>query len=152
MKEHDYKALQNQIFLYLLSLATLMMVSCEIISPVSKDRRFASMIASGVRTKCELPLYPPGIGVSDSGTSYSIGGGLFSSGGKWDYVAMVPAHHPVHFEKVRKTRDIMGGGEYLLGSLELNGKPYSISYWLGSLNDDSNAGWRRFFKAFEAAK
>ena len=130
-----------------------MMVSCETASPISKDRRFASMIASGVKTKQELHLYPPGIGVSDSGDRYSLSEGLFSSGeGKWDYVATVPAHHPVHFQKVRKTRDIMGGGEYLLGSLELNGKPYSISYWLGSLNNDSNAGWRCFFKSFEAAK
>ena len=62
---------------------------------------------------------------------------------------MVPKHHPVHFEQVRKTYDITGGGEYLNGSLELRGKTYPISYWLGLLNDDSKSGWKRFYKSFE---
>ncbi|MEO8616537.1 MAG: hypothetical protein ABI600_15450 [Luteolibacter sp.] len=151
MKKHDYKRLPSRLFLCFLSLATFMIVSCVTTSPVSNDRRFASVIASGVTTKRELHLYPPHTDFSDNiDDRYSLSEGLFSStDGKSDYVATVPAHHQVHFENVRKRRDIMGGGEYLLGSLKLNGKTYSISYWLGSLGDETNAGWRAFFKSFE---
>ena len=136
-----------------LVLAALMNASCESTGRVSSDARFANVIARGVRTKRALYLYPPGIGVSDKGGRYALSEGFFSSKeGKWDYVAKVPAHHPVRFEQVRKTYDITGGGEYLLGSLNLHGKTYPVSYWLGLLNDGSKAGWSLFYKSFEAAQ
>jgi hypothetical protein len=149
MKHHTHRT-KNQLPLCVLLLGALMSASCESTSRVSSDARFASAIARGMKTKRALHLYPPGIGVSDSGESYSLSAGLFSSReGAWDYVATVPAHHPVCFEQVRKTYDITGGGEYLLGSLELRGKTYRVSYWLGLLNDDSKAGWKGFYKSFE---
>ena len=139
-------------YVFLLFVLIFMNISCESNLSISRDSRFASLAARGIRTKRELRLYPPGIGVSDSGDRYSLSAGYFGSAEKgWDYVATIPAHHPVAFEKLRRTYDVTGGGEYLLGHLDYGGETYQISSWLGLLNDDSQAGWRRFFKSFEAA-
>lgn len=137
--------------IFALSLVMLLSVACENIRPIANDSRFADVIASGVRTKRELRLYPPGIGVSDSGGRYSLSEGYFATTPQsWDYVAVVPAHHPVNFEKVRRVYDFSGGSEYLLGNIELKGEDYPVSYWLGLLNNDSETGWRCFFRSFEA--
>jgi len=137
--------------LVILSFALLMSVACQSTSNISNDPRFANIVASGVRTKRELRLYPPGVAIFDSRDRYSLSAGEISTTANgWDYVATVPAHYPVHFDKLRRVHDISGGGEYLLGNLDFNGENYLISYWLGMLNDDSQAGWERFFKSFES--
>jgi hypothetical protein len=111
---------------------------------VTKDPRFRNVVGHEIRTKQTLYLYAPDNRRPEKIRHiYDL---VETKGYNEVLTAVVPAGHPVRFDKVLRKNGIESTSEDMYGEITIKGNTYPISYFLGtSLFHD---GWRRMFDAF----
>ena len=126
------------------------LTSCGMTTETSSDSRFKSIIGREIQTKRQLRLYRNDPHQTGDNVHFCLTEAYYRfSETDSGEVAIIPQSHRVQFDKLRRTRSLSGGSEYLLGTLKFKGTTYPISYWLGLIGDDSNAGWKGIYRSFE---
>ena len=130
--------------LYVL-LSVVALSACSMNTNITSDSRFINIIGIPIRTKTPLRLYA--IDYQRSGnrdrcdfteTEY-VGDEL---------IGVVPAGHPVRFDKVFRRNEAGGSWERMEGEITFCGKIYPIAYDLGPIGY-GDACWHRVFKSFD---
>lgn len=146
------KFIINNLHWFIILMLSLMLSGCGT-TETQKDSRFKTILGREVMTKRPLRLYRIDPGLTGDNTHHCLTAGYYPfSETDSGEIGVIPANYAVRFDKVRRTRSISAGEEYLIGIVKFKGVTYPISYTLGLIGDDSNAGWRRIYLSFEVPK
>ena len=117
------------------------------------DPRFKAILGRDVLTKRPLRLYRIDPNLTGDNTHHCVIAGYYPfSETDSGQIGVIPKQHAVRFDKLRRTRALSAGSESLIGTVRFEGKTYPISYKLGLIGDDTNAGWRRIYLSFDMPK
>lgn len=142
--------LRARVCVFFTHMLSIMLVGCGMTTETKSDPRFKALLGRDVLTKRALRLYRIDSNLTGDDTHHCITAGYYPfSETDSGEVAIIPQSHRVQFDKLRRARSLSGGSEYLLGTLKFKGTTYPISYWLGLIGDDSNAGWKGIYRSFE---
>ena len=113
--------------LALLLLFSISLVSCAQRINISKDARFKNLVGCTISSRVPLKLYEIDYQIDGYRDRYSLGGEV----GGQPLVGIVPAAHPVFFEKAIRRIGVGGSSEYLEGVIKFEKRAYPFAYHLG---------------------
>lgn len=116
------------------------LILCAIDTDITREPRFQNIVGTVIHTRQKLYLYRRGTNYSPAAQRFYDFRKSTEGIDRQNFLAVVPAGHPVKFTKALRKHDIESSDEYLYGEITLNGTAYPVEVYLsGSIYPD---GWR----------